>query len=135
MLLLLLLLLALSVDGGRLISNVKGPHQKGTTTKSNISTKSNNYNYNIEPNVLGLLCNRLLCNDHSTHSMQLGEFILPYDLKTTIERLIIMKDNDYEQLDNWKQVQTNSSNSSSFILLLYHHHTYLIHYYSFKEQN
>jgi len=95
MLLLLLLLLALSVDGGRLISNVKGPHQKGTTTKSNISTKSNNYNYNIEPNVLGLLCNRLLCNDHSTHSMQLlGEFILPYDLKTTIERLIIMKDND-----------------------------------------
>ena len=93
-LVLLLLLVLLSVNGGRFISNVKGPHQKSTSTKSNISTKSNSYNYNIEPNVLGLLCNRLLSNDHSTHSMQLGEFILPYDLKTTIERLIIMKDND-----------------------------------------
>ena len=76
----------------------------------NVSAKTN-YNYEIDPQIVISLCNHLSdynTNQHQQHHQEhlhhhrqdqhhsthlLGEFILPYELASTIQRLI-MKDND-----------------------------------------
>jgi len=75
-------------------------NMKSTLISKNMdkATAKNTYHYNLDPNTLASLCNHLSdYNDnlHQHHQHQiLGEFILPYDLASTFQRLIVMKDND-----------------------------------------